>query len=162
MGDNKAPGPNGMTVEFFKSYWHLVGADISRLALSFLNGNNSLAEINNTFVVLIPKVVDPTCTKDFCLISLCNVFFKIISKAMTIRLQGVLPSLICDSQLSFVASKKIFDSAIVAYETFNVIKNKRSRKIGQMALKLDMSKSYNGLEWDYIEAILLAMSFGEL
>lgn len=94
-------------------------------------------------------------------ISLCPVFFKLVTKAMTNRIQGVITSLVGVNQYASGPCKQIYDSAIVAYETLHVMKNKCIGKIGQMALKLDMSKAYGRLEWDYVEVVLCAMRFND-
>ena len=38
IGDLKAPGADGMTSLFYKRHWEIVGADIVREVLQFLNG----------------------------------------------------------------------------------------------------------------------------
>lgn len=40
MKPNKAPGPNGFTASFYQRHWDLLGEDISRAVLEFLNGGN--------------------------------------------------------------------------------------------------------------------------
>nr|GEW30673.1 RNA-directed DNA polymerase, eukaryota [Tanacetum cinerariifolium] len=57
-GDNKSPGPDGYTFEFFKKYWDLVGSDFSEAdEYFFINGAFSKG-CNSSFVMLILKVVD--------------------------------------------------------------------------------------------------------
>ena len=51
-------------------------------------------EVNSTYVALILKSNNPQSVKDFRLISLYNVVYKLISKALTNRIKKVLPDLI--------------------------------------------------------------------
>jgi len=63
------------------------------------------------------------------------------------RLKVILPYIISESQSAFQFDKAISDNILVAYETLHHMKTKNSGKIGSMALKLDMSKAYDRVEW---------------
>ena len=41
------------------------------------------------------------------------------------------------------------------------MKNMSSRKTGYMAIKLDMSKAYDWVEWGYLENVMRKMGFNE-
>ena len=59
MGANKAPGPDGLTAGFFQHHWQLLGPSITSAVLDFLNGGDMPLAVNNTTLVLIPKVKNP-------------------------------------------------------------------------------------------------------
>lgn len=94
IGDLKAPGADGMSSLFYKKHWDIVGADIVREVLQFLNGGEMPDSWNDTVVVLIPKVQKPERLKDLRPISLCNVIYKIASKVLSNRLKIILPEII--------------------------------------------------------------------
>ena len=67
------------------------------------------------------------------------------------RLKRFFPSLIDESQSAFVFGRMIFDNIIVAHETIHAMQNRRKGKIDFLAAKLDMSKTYDRIEWPYLK-----------
>ena len=98
MGPSKAPGPDGFTAGFFQRHWALVKDSVLSAVLGFLNRGEMSNEVNKTVLVLIPKVTNPQELTQFRPISLCNVLYKICSKAMANRLRGVLDDIISEEQ----------------------------------------------------------------
>ena len=159
MAPLKAPGPNGMPLVFYRSFWPDIGMDVSDAVLSCLNSSTLLKSINHTFITLIPKVNNPESVAQFRPISLCNVIYKILSKVIVNRLKPILKSIISETQSAFVADRLITDNILIAFESLHHMKTQCSGKTGFMALKLDMSKAYDRVEWVFLEKILLKMGF---
>lgn len=90
MTPTKASRSDGLLVLFYQNYWHIVGQNVGDYCLEVLNGGKSLAYINKTNIVFIPKNGNPTCMQQFRPISLCFVLYKIISKTVVNRFQKVL------------------------------------------------------------------------
>lgn len=49
----------------------------------------------------------------------------------------------------------------MAFETLHYMKHHQSGKAGFMALKLDMNKAYDQVEWSFMEGLLRKMGFHE-
>ena len=92
-------------------------------------------------------------------ISLCNVVYKVISKLIAQRLKFLLPEIIGPSQSAFVPGRLISDNSILAYEMAHFMKRRRSGKKQYMAVKLDMSKAYDRVEWPFLKGVMLQLGF---
>ena len=161
MGDLKAPGMDGMPALFFKQYWDTVGADVTREVKKLLQGGEMQKGWNETVVVLIPKVSNLEQLKDLCPISLCNVVYKIASKVLSNRLKFILPEIIALNQSSFVPGRMITDNVLLAYEMTHYMQTKRSGKQSYAAVKLNMSKAYDRVEWSFLEKMMIKLGFHE-
>ena len=96
---------------------------------------------------------------DFRPIDLCNILYKLISKVLANRLKKILPLIISESQSAFQADKAISDNILVAFETLHHMQTKKTGKHGYMAMKLDMSKAYDRVEWNFLIKIMERMGF---
>ena len=72
-----------------------------------------------------------------------------------------LPQIITKHQSAFTKNRLIFDNILVAFETLHSMKNHKTGKNGYMALKLDMSKAYDRVEWSILEEIMRRLGFEE-
>jgi len=162
MFPTKAPGLDVFSAHFFQHNWDICGDDITMMVLKVLNGDEMPTEINSTFIVLIPKVKNPVSLYQFRPISLCNVVYKIISKALANRLKRILPDIISEEQSAFVPGRIITDNVLVAYECLHFMRTNRSKSNANCAMKLDMMKAYDRVEWSYLEAIMLKLGFSRL
>ena len=91
MANEKAPGLDGFTVDFFKACWDVVKEDIWEVVEDSRTSSSILKSINSTFIALIPKEAEACTPANFRPIALCNVLYKIISKVMENRLKPILP-----------------------------------------------------------------------
>ena len=162
MHPSKSPGSDGMSHFFFQKYWHIVGNDVTNAILSVLQLGHFLRKMSYTHIVLIPKINEPKSVSDYRLISLGNVVSRIISKVLANRLKQILPNVISDSQSAFVPNRLITtDNTIVAFEVLHRSRNKRTGKKGQMAIKLEISKAYDRVEWVFLREIMLKLGFDD-
>lgn len=115
-------------------------------------------DMNSTNIVLIPKKV-PTNMGDLRLIALCNVTYNLISKVLANRMKPILNLVISPNQSAFIPGRLIIDNVMVSFEVLHYLKRKKIGKEGYMAVKLDMSKAYDLVEWNFVEAIMGKMGF---
>lgn len=106
------------------------------------------------FITFIPQVKNPEYVSQYRLISLSNVLYKLFSKVLANRLRKILPHLISEHQSAFMMEHLISDNIMVAFETLHYIRNHSTGNIGYMALELDISKTYDQVEWEYMETLI--------
>ncbi|KAA3453717.1 reverse transcriptase [Gossypium australe] len=116
-------------------------------------------DINKTRIVLIPKIDKPKNMSHFRPISLCNVIYKIIAKVLVNRMGEMLGDCINKAQGAFIPGRLISDNVLIAYEVLHSLKMKKRGKGGNFALKLDMSKAYDRVEWDFLAGMLKSLGF---
>ena len=156
-----APKLDGMSPIFFKSCSNFISKDVIAASLDILNSGSMIDNLNHTFISLIPKTKTPKTAKDFQPISLCNVLYKIISKTIANRLKKLLPKLVSETQSAFMSDRLISDNILIAFETLHHLKNKRKGKLGFMALKLNISKAYDKVEWVFMEKLMAKLGFAD-
>ena len=114
--------------------------------------------LNETLISLIPKYQNPESLSNYRPISLCNLVYKIVSKILVAWIRPLLGSLILPVQTAFIPGRRGTDNVLIAQELFHAL-DKKNRKTGFMAMKLDLEKAYDRLEWSLIYKVLQAFHF---
>ncbi|GJS59029.1 hypothetical protein Tco_0653813 [Tanacetum coccineum] len=107
-GENKSPVPDGFTFEFFRKFWDVVGPDLCTAVQWFFEHGSFATGCNSSFVVLIPKTLDPKVVNDYRPISLIGCLYKVVTKILASRLLMVISDLISDVQTAFSQSADFF------------------------------------------------------
>ncbi|KAK4278800.1 hypothetical protein QN277_016598 [Acacia crassicarpa] len=159
LGSTKAPGPDGFSGIFYHSAWSDIADSVCSMVNEFFAGYSVLDGINLTNITLIPKTQKPEHVSQFRPIGLCNFSYKIISKIMANRMRPLLDVCISQNQSAFVPGRCIHDNIIIAHEVYHYLRRKYSGGKYEFALKMDMSKAYDRVEWDFVENVLLRFGF---
>ncbi|XP_024007904.1 uncharacterized protein LOC112083915 [Eutrema salsugineum] len=156
---SKAPGPDGFSAGFFHTYWPIIGPDLVKEIQEFFLSGSFPTRQNETHIRLIPKILGPRRVADYRPIALCNVYYKIVAKILTKRLQTILPHLISETQSAFVPNRAISDNVLITHETLHYLRTSEAKKRCFMAVKTDMSKAYDRIEWGVLRAVLDCLGF---
>lgn len=153
LKSDSTPGVDGMTGNFFQNFWNIVGPRVIQELRGFFESGQLPVDWNFTELCLLPKVPNPNQMKDLRPISLCSVVYKIVSKVLCDRLMLVLPHIVSPTQGAFVEGRLISDNLLIAHEMVHGLKTNHACKSDFIAIKTDMFKAYNLVEWDFLEAL---------
>ena len=131
------------------------------MVLNVLNSIMLITEINKTNIAFILKTNQPSKMADFRPISLCNTTYKLVSKVLANRLRPILPSIITENQSAFILNHLISDNVLVAFEFMHYLNHKDDGKENYMSIKLDMSKAFDKVEWNFIKEVMEKMGFAK-
>jgi hypothetical protein len=87
--------------------------------------------------------------------------YKLVAKVLANKLKLVLPSIISHHQSAFVPGRLIMDNILIAFKALHSMNSRMSGKKGFMAVKVDMRKVYDGVEWPFLEAMMRTLGFEE-
>ena len=124
MKNDKSPGSDGFTVNFFKFFWKDIGPFIIRsLNEGFDIGKMSITQ-REGIITCIPKGDKPKeFLKNWRPISLLNVVYKIGSSCIANRIKNVSPELIHEDQTGFVPGRYIGDILRLLYDIMHYLHN---------------------------------------
>uniref|UniRef100_A0A803P795 Reverse transcriptase domain-containing protein n=1 Tax=Cannabis sativa TaxID=3483 RepID=A0A803P795_CANSA len=161
MHPDKSPGPDSMTPAFYQKCWDIIQLDIVDVVQKFFTTGEFDSACGDANVVLIPKKKLPESMVDLRPIALCNVLYKIITKVMANRMKPYMDHIVSESQSAFIPGRLITDNILVSFEVLHYLKRKRKGKDGYMALKLDLSKAYDRIEWSFLDSVLRKIGFSD-
>ena len=156
--NDKSPGVDGFTVEFYKFFYDLLGNDL----LACLNEAYEKQELTTSqrrgIITLLPKedgsLLD---LHNWRPITLLNVDSKIATKAIAKRLETVLPKLIHPDQTGFIKGRYIGENIRLISDILDLT---NKQQIPGILVALDFRKAFDSLEWPFIMESLNSFNFG--
>ena len=149
----KSPGPDGFHPIFFQKAWEITGDAICQNIQRWFAECNIPEDLCQALICLIPKQTSPETIKQFRPISLCNTMYKLVTKILVNRLKPLIPAWISQNQNSFIKGRGPDINLVVASEVLHSM-NKKRGKWGWFALKIDLEKAYDRIEWAFVKECL--------
>lgn len=158
LGPHKAAGPDGFNAKLMQDRWDIFGPLILKEVHSFFSTGVMPSYIAKSNLVLIPKIQDPVGVNDFRPVSVCNVIYKVISKLLASRLKPYISRVVSSTQSAFVPGREISENVILLREVLHSF-NMAQYKNAEFCLKVDLSKAFDRMDWNYLESILPLYGF---
>ncbi|XP_062118295.1 uncharacterized protein LOC133831906 [Humulus lupulus] len=153
----KSPGPDGFGSGFFKALWNDIGDEVCAAITHYFESGIFPTELHETTLSLIPKVANPSRVVDYRPIACCSTLYKCMAKLICKRLAHILPDLIQPNQGAFVKGRSISHNIMIFQD---LIKNYgRASTSSRCAIKIDLRKAYDTVDWDFLENLLKALKF---
>ena len=156
--NNKSPGTDGLTAEFYKFFW----IDVKKYVLesyeySFETGTLSIDQKRGILTLIPKKDKDRTLLSNWRPLSLLNFDYKLLAKVIAERMKLFLPKLIDPDQTGYVAGRYIGENLrlIADIILFTTLKNYPG-----LILLVDFEKAFDTLEWKFIQKALVCFNFG--
>ena len=159
MSNNKSPGSDGFTVEFFKFFWQ----DIGHFLLRSINYSYDFGELSTTqkegIITCLPKGDKPKqFLKNWRPISLLNTTYKLASAVIANRIKAVLPHIINSDQTGFISGRYIGENIRTLYDLMNYTEK---NNMPALLLLIDFEKAFDSVAWSFIHKVLEFFNFGE-
>ena len=153
----KAPRLDGLHAGFFQYFWIDVKNFVCKEVSNVFELRVVPEFLNETFISLILKCPNPESHNNFRPISLYNSIYKVVTKIIVGHLSPFLDKLVSPNLTAFVPRRKGLHNVVVAQELIHSLDKKKGR-VGFMAIKVDLVKAYDHLEWSFIHNILKRFS----
>ena len=158
MKNNKSPGLDGFTVEFFKFFW----IDIGHYILNSLNygyrSGSLIVTQKQGVITCIPKPNKSRISlKYWRPISLLNVIYKLASAVISNRLKKVLDNILNENQKGFIAGRFLGENIRLSYD---VLFESKKPNIPGMLLSIDFEKAFDTVSWNFISDVLDYFNYG--
>ena len=157
--NNKSPGPDGFSNEFYKIFWN----QIQFLLLKLINFYRNNGELNKSqisgIITCIPKGGKMRNNlKNWRPITLLNSIYKFYSGILADRIKQILPKLIHADQKGFINGRFIGENTRLTYD---IIKECEARNTNALIILIDFEKAFDSISWNFIIDSMKKFNFGE-
>ena len=155
---NKSPGGDGFSKEFFETFFDLIGTHLlNSYNEAFTKGQLSISQRRGV-ICLIPKDdSDLTELSNWRPLTLLNVDYKILAKAIGQRIESKLSSLIHSDQTGFIKGRFIGQNVRLLND---IMEYTEAKNLPGILLFIDFRKAFDTIEWNFLHKCIELYNFG--
>ena len=158
LNNNKSPGLDGLPNEFYKTFWPVIGNDMHEVFASSIEDNRLPLSCRRAVLTMIPKKGDTSYLKNWRPVSLLCCDYKILTRALSLRLRTVLPDILHINQSYCVPGRHISDN-IRFISDATCYANEEHLPLA--IVSLDQEKAFDRIHHDYLFKTLESFGFGD-
>lgn len=158
MKNEKSPGLDGFTPEFFKFFWKDLCVHMKEaFEEAFQCGEISFIQKEGLITCLPKPGKDRNFLKNWRPITLLNTDYKILSTTIANRFKEVLPSIISETQKGFLKGRFIGENSRLIVD---VLTEAEQNKLPGLLLSVDFEKAFDSIEMKHLHNCLNHYNFG--
>ncbi|CAM2117703.1 unnamed protein product [Caretta caretta] len=157
MPTNKSPGMDGLTVEFYHVFWDVLGPDLVTIWAESLQSGFLPLSCRRAVLALFPKKRDLCDLRNWHPVSLLSMDYKVVAKAISLRLGSVLADVVHPDQTYTVPGRSIFDNLYLVRDLLEL--GCRDGLLFAL-LSLDQEKAFDRVDHGYLLSTLQVFCFG--
>jgi hypothetical protein len=154
----KAPGTDGLPIDFYKVFWNKINTTVYNSIHYAIETKSMSMDQRRGILSLIPKKgKDTRMLKNWRPLTLLNADYKILAKVMATRLQLVLPSIVSSDQSGCIKGRSTFNNIRSAIDIINYA---NLESVPGILAYIDFEKAFDTVKWQFMHKTLEAMNFG--
>ena len=155
--NDKSPGCDGLTAEFYQTFFGVIGSDLVDVINYAFENEKLTLSMRRGIIVLIWKGNEREYLKNWRPISLLNCDYKIITKILASRISDFIPKIIHPNQKCSVKGRSIHDGTSLIRDLIEYVNR---NNLPELIVSLDQTKAYDRVEWDVLFKVLEKFNFG--
>lgn len=157
QAEGRSPGFDGLTAEFYKVFWELIGPDLYTVFIECMDSGSLPLSCRRAVITLLPKKGDHSVLKNWRPVSLLGSDYKILSKALTNRMKKCIQTIIHKDQTFCIPDRSIFDNLFLIRDLLGYAE---LQKLDIGLISLDQEKAFDRVDHSYLLKTLEAFGLG--
>ena len=159
LPNNKSPGGDGFTTNFYKFFWCDIKTILYDSYMYSFEKGALTPDQKRGILNLLPKTdKDLRYLANWRPVSLLNTDYKILTKALALRLQKVIPKIINTDQVGYIKGRYIGENIRTL---FDLINHAKFEQLEAYIAQIDFEKAFDSIEWPFLLKTMKLFNFGD-
>lgn len=158
MPSGRAPGIDGLSTNFYKRFWNIIGTDLHEVVQECFRTGSLPVSCQRAVLSLLPKKGDLTLLKNWRPVALLCTDYRVLSRALSNRLNDFLGKNVSTDQSYCVPERSIMDNIFLIRDVLDLCK---IYNVNVGIVSLDQEKAFDRVDHSYLFAALRGFGFGD-